>query len=205
MRSSLSFGTVGALQKRLDAGETADVVISAIPAIDRLDKAGALVPGSKTALATTRIGVAVRDGTAAPDISTPEAFKQTLVAARAIAFSDAAVGGSAGVHLARPVRGPGAGGRHQAERHAAADRRRGGDAGRRGQADIGMTLIAEIVPIRGARVIGPLPAPLRNDTTYWAAVMAPCAAPDAARAFIKALSRPDTRETWKAAGFEAAN
>jgi ABC-type molybdate transport system substrate-binding protein len=55
------------------------------------------------------------------------------------------------------------------------------------------------------RIIGPLPAPLGNSTTYCAAVMAPCAAPDAARAFIKALSAPQTRETWKAAGFDVSN
>src|SRR5262245_36333568 len=85
--TELSFGTVGALRKQLDAGETADVVISSIPAIDALEEAGKLAPGSRTTLATTRIGVALREGAAAPDISTPEAFKQTLVDAKSVAFS----------------------------------------------------------------------------------------------------------------------
>src|SRR5215212_1146830 len=96
----LSFGTVGALQKRLDAGEKADVVISGIPAIEGLEAAGLLDAGSRKNIATVHIGVAVRDGAPAPDISTPAAFKQTLIASRRIAFSDAAVGGSAGVYLA---------------------------------------------------------------------------------------------------------
>src|SRR2546430_16894042 len=72
----LSFGTVGALQQRLDGGETADVVISAKPAIEALDKAGKLAPKSQADIATARIGVAVRAGAPAPDISTPEAFPQ---------------------------------------------------------------------------------------------------------------------------------
>src|SRR3954447_24852025 len=96
----LSFATVGALQKRLDKGETSDVLISAVPAIDHLMKTGALVSTSKTLVATTRIGVAIREGAAAPDIATPDAFKNAVVQAKAIAFSDAAVGGSAGVYLA---------------------------------------------------------------------------------------------------------
>src|SRR5262245_20720974 len=96
-----AFGTVGELRQRLEAAEAAEVVISGKPAIDALDKAGRLAPRSRTDIATVRIGVAVRDGAPAPDISTPEAFRQALVAARAVAFSDAAVGGSAGVYLAR--------------------------------------------------------------------------------------------------------
>ena len=63
----LSFGTVGALQQRLDAGETADVVISARPAIDALEKASRLAPKSRADIATVRIGVAVREGAPAPD------------------------------------------------------------------------------------------------------------------------------------------
>src|SRR5437899_12101701 len=78
----LSFGTVGALQQRLDAGETADVLISVMATIERLEKTGAITAGSKTAIATTRIGVAVREGAPAPDISTPAAFRQALVDAR---------------------------------------------------------------------------------------------------------------------------
>src|SRR5262245_21152349 len=63
----LDFGTVGALQKKLDAGETADVLIIGMPNMDALEKAGALVPGTRRKLATARIGVAVREGAPAPD------------------------------------------------------------------------------------------------------------------------------------------
>ena len=198
----LSFATVGALQKRLDAGEIADVVISSIPATDRLEKHGALVAGCRRNLATTRIGVAIRVGAPAPDISTPAAFKQALIGARAIAFSDAAVGGSAGVYLARMFVDLGLG---DMIREKGMPQQSGAEVAARvaeGEAEIGMTLMAEIVPVKGARILGPLPAPLGNATTYCAGVMAASAAPDAARAFIAALERPAVREAWTRAGFE---
>src|SRR5918994_5822572 len=68
----LSFGTVGALQKRLDDGETADVLVLGAPAIDKLTKAGTV--GAASNIATTSVGITVRDGTTPPDVSTPAAF-----------------------------------------------------------------------------------------------------------------------------------
>ncbi len=200
----LSFGTVGALQQRLDAGETADVVISGQPAIEALDKAGRLAPKSRADIATVRIGVAVRDGAPAPDISTPEAFRQALVNARAVAFSDAAVGGSAGVYLARMFTELGLA---DAIKAKGMPQQNGGEVAKRvagGEAEIGMTLIAEIVPVPGVRVIGPLPRPLGADTTYCAGVMATSNVRGAALAFIAALKQPDRRTVWKEAGFEVA-
>lgn len=200
----LSFGTVGALQQQLDAGETADVVISGKPAIDALDKADRLASKSRADIATVRIGVAVRAGAPAPDISTPEAFRQALVDARAVAFSDPAVGGSAGVYLARMFTELGLA---EAIKEKGIPQQNGGEVARRvaeGKAEIGMTLIAEIVPISGVRVIGPLPKPLGSDTTYCAGVMATSNARGAALDFIAALKRPDRSTVWKEAGFEVA-
>jgi molybdate transport system substrate-binding protein len=199
----LSFGTVGAVQKRLDAGETADVLITGLPVIERMAKAGALVAGSARPVAMTRIGVAVREGAPAPDISTPQAFRQALVAAKAIAFSDAAVGGSAGVHLAKLF---GELGLADEIKRKGMAQQTGGEVARRvaeGKADIGMTLIAEIAPIAGAHVIGALPAPYGNDTTYGAGVMTGCPEEAVARAFIATITAPTRRGAWADAGFEA--
>src|SRR6202008_75205 len=71
-----------------------------------------------------------------------------------------------------------------------------------GAADIGLTLVAEIVPIKGARVIGPLPAPFGNYTTYAAGISAACNDPRTATAFIAALADPARRDVWTAAGFD---
>jgi molybdate transport system substrate-binding protein len=193
------FATVGAIQQRLDGGETGDVLIIGAPALDRMAAAGTVGPATK--IATTSIGVAVREGATPPDISTPEAFKRALIAAPRIAFSDAAVGGSAGVHLAKLFAQMGLA---DAIARKGMPQQSGGEVAKRianGEADIGMTLIAEIVPIKGARVIGPLPPPLGNDTTYAAAVMTASSARAAGQAFIGALTTASTRRQWEAAGF----
>jgi molybdate transport system substrate-binding protein len=198
----LDFGTVGALQAKLDAGETADVLILSEPMIAKLEQAGAVVPGTRAGVARTYIAVCVRKGAPLPDIATVDAFDRTLRDARAIAFSDAGVGGSAGVYLAglfermglvETIKGKGM------------PQKTGAEVARcvaEGKAEIGLTLSGEIAPIEGVVIAGPLPPPIASDTTYCAAVWAGSAAKDAARAFITALTGPETRETWKKAGFE---
>jgi molybdate transport system substrate-binding protein len=198
----IDYGTVGALQDRIDRGETADVMILAAGAVARMETSGALVAGSATPVAGTSIGVAVREGAAAPDISTPETFRQALLAARALAFSDAAVGGTAGVYLVKLFEDMGIA---DEVKHKGLPQKNGAEVARRvaeGSAELGMTLMAEIAPIAGARIIGPLPAPFGHGASYSAAVTATCAAPDAARAFIAALTAPATRPLWNGAGFE---
>ena len=166
------FEPMGALQARLAAGETADVLILATPAIDALAKSGALVTCSRAEVARAPIGIAIRDGAPAPDIATPEAFKAALTAARTIALSDPAVGGSAGIYLrdlfarigladmiaAKTVR--------QKSGVAAAD------AVGRGEADLAMTFIPELLQGKGVRILGSLPPPYGHVTGYAAAVSA---------------------------------
>jgi molybdate transport system substrate-binding protein len=198
----LDFGTVGALQTKIAAGETADVFILSVPAIEALEKSGAVAAGSRANVARTSIGVAVREGAPAPDIATPEAFRQAVVNARAIAFSDASVGGSAGVYLAGLFERMGLA---ATIKEKGLPQQTGAEVARRvaeGKADFGLTLMGEIAPIEGVWIGGPLPPPLDNDTTYCAAVAAASAAKDAGAAFIRALTQPSTRETWKAAGFD---
>jgi molybdate transport system substrate-binding protein len=198
----ITFGTVGALQAKLAAGESADVLILGAPAIAKLEQSGAVVAGSRKDIARTSIGVAVREGAPTPDISTAAAFQRALTAARAVAFSDPSVGGSAGVHLAELW---GRMGMEDEIKRKAMPQQSGGEVAARvaeGKADIGLTLIAEIVPIKGARVIGKLPEPLGNDTTYAAGISASCADRKAAAGFITVLARPAAHAVWKAAGFE---
>ena len=158
------FEPMGALQARLATGETADVLILAAPAIDALAASGALVPGSRAAIACGPIGVAAREGAAAPDISTADAFVDALRKVRAIALSDPAVGGSAGVYLrdlfgrlglaetiaAKTI--------YQKSGVAAAD------AVGRGDADLAMTFIPELLQSKGVRILDPLPPPYGHAT-----------------------------------------
>src|ERR1700719_3049521 len=93
------FEPMGALRARLAPAETGYVLILAARAIDALARSGALVSDSRADIARAPIGVAIRDGAPAPDITTPETFKTALIAAHTIALSDPAVGGSAGIYL----------------------------------------------------------------------------------------------------------
>jgi molybdate transport system substrate-binding protein len=199
----LGFGTVGALQERLAAGESADVLILGAPAIAKMEQSGAVVAGSCTPIARTSIGIAVRAGAPAPDISTAERFRQVMLDARVIALSDAAVGGSAGTYLVGLWERMGIAGEIACK---AMPQKSGAEVAARvaeGKADLGLTLIAEIVTVKGARVIGKLPPPYGNDTTYAAGISAGCRDRKAAAAFIASLVRPAARDAWTAAGFEA--
>jgi molybdate transport system substrate-binding protein len=196
------FEPMGALQARLAAGETADVVILAAPAIDALVASGAVVAASRTPIARAPVGVAARDGAAPPDISTADAFVDALKSARAIALSDPAVGGSAGVYLRELFGRIGladvvaAKTAYQKSGVAAAD------AVGRGDANLAMTFIPELLQGKGVRILGPLPPPHGHATAYTAGMSARSSLQEPARAFIAALTAPAAAGVWTAAGFE---
>ena len=200
----ITFGPVGTLSSKLAAGETADVLILGAPAMAMMERDGAFVAGTRTDLARVFIGVAVRAGAPTPDISTPEAFRRTLVAARSIAFTDASVGGTAAVFLPGLFERMGLAG--EIARKALPQQSGAAVAERvaEGEAELGITLIPEILPIKDAKVVGKLPAALADDTIYTAAVSVGSSEPAVAAAFIAALARPTAGPVWQAAGFEPA-
>jgi molybdate transport system substrate-binding protein len=198
----ITFGPVGALQAKLAAGETADVLVLGAPAMAAMEREGCFVAGTRTDVARVFIGVAVREGASAPDISTAQAFRSALLAARAIAFTDAAVGGTAAVYLPQLFKRMGIADEVARRAKPQASGAAVAQCVARAEAEIGITLIPEILPIKGARVIGKLPAALADGTIYTAAVSARSKAVVEAAAFIAALARPQRRAVWRAAGFE---
>jgi molybdate transport system substrate-binding protein len=101
----ITFGPVGTLQRKLADGETTDVLILGAPAMAMMEEKGCFVVGTRTDISRVSIGVAVREGTPVPDISSAEAFKATLLGARTIAFTHASVGGTAAVYLPQLFKG----------------------------------------------------------------------------------------------------
>jgi ABC-type molybdate transport system substrate-binding protein len=97
------FAITGALAKRLQDGEAADVFVGTRSAVDELIKAGKVLKGSDVDLANSGVSMAVRKGSAKPDISTSEALKHTLIATKALSYSDPASGGASGVHFAKVI------------------------------------------------------------------------------------------------------
>jgi molybdate transport system substrate-binding protein len=199
---AFDFGTVGALQGKLDGGETAAVVILSQPAIGKLVQAGKLIPGSRADVARTFIALCIRDGAPRPDFATREAFVRLLQGARAIATSDPTVGGSAGVHLAKTFEREGLAAMMKGK---SLPQQTGAEVARRvveGKAEFGLTLSGEVASVADAVIAGPLPAPFGQDTIYSAAVMAGSPAKETAADLIAALTRPETAATWQKAGFE---
>ncbi len=196
------FGTVGALQAKLDAGERAEVLILSRAMVDKLAAAGALVAGSARDVARTFIAVCIRAGSPVPAIETAEAFRRSLEAARAVAMSDPAVGGSAAVYV--PVVFERLGIAATMKPKSLLEKN-GVEVARRvveGKADFGLTLSGEVASVEGAAIAGPIPPPHGQETMYTAAVSAASAAPEAAMAFLAALTQAEARDTWKRQGFE---
>ena len=199
-----AFGTVGAMRKRFESGEAADLVVLSVSAIEGMEKSGAFVPGSRIDLGRVVTGVVIREGAPVPDISTVEAFKQALLNARSVAYTDPNAGGSSGTFFVGLVERLGIA---EAIGKKAVLRRGGHDvatAVANGEAEIGTTFISEILPVKGAKVAGLLPKEIANVNTYTAAISAKSASREAAAALIGKLTAAATRERWIAAGLEPA-
>jgi molybdate transport system substrate-binding protein len=100
---AVSFATAGAAVKRAQDGEAADVVIATRQGIDGLVKNGKAAADNVTALASAGISVAIRKGAPKPDISSQDALKRTLLAAKSISYVNPASGGASGIHFVELV------------------------------------------------------------------------------------------------------
>lgn len=205
-RLALIFGPSLQLEKRLGEGEGADVAIVSAAGIDDLVARGKLQSGSAIAIAASALGVAVPRGTAKPDISSADAFKRALLAAKSVAVSKPVGGGQSGVHMAKVFERLGI-----AEQMAAkAKYGQGGPSGlvgliiERGEADIGVQQIAELLAVPGVDFVGPLPAELQSVTPFVAAVPAAAQNAGAGRKLIAFLGTPEAKRVIKAKGLEPA-
>jgi molybdate transport system substrate-binding protein len=189
---TLQNDTVGALVRRIEAGQAFDVVLMSPSGLSELAKAGKVVAGSETTLAKVGIGVAVKAGAPKPDISTVAAFKAAMLHARAVAYIDPESGGSSGIYVAKLFQTLGIADAMRPKSVLV----KGGLAAEAvvdGRADIVVHQISEIVAVPGAMLIGPLPAEIQSETVYAGAIAAGSASPDAARTFLAALTAPTVR------------
>ena len=201
---TVNFGTMGLIQEELAKGERADVLIVASEVADELQKRNVITGESRKALAKVGVGVAVNEKVASlPDISTPEAFKQALLNAKSIVYIDPAKGTS-GKHLVTVFDKLGI----TAQVNAKA---RLGDGGYivepvgKGEVELGLHQISEILPVKGVKLVGPLPEALQKWTTYTAALTPSSASPAAARELIAYLAGAQAKPVYLAKGFVAAD
>jgi molybdate transport system substrate-binding protein len=196
--------TAGGLKKRIESGEAFDVAVITPAVIDELAGAGKIAAGSRVDLASVSIGVVVKEGAPRPDVSTVDAFKRALLEAKSVAYIDPASGGSSGIYIDKLL-----------ERLGIADQvrpkaklKKGGyvaDLIVSGEAELGLHQISEIVPVKGAALVGPLPKEIQNTTTYAAGLSASPQNKDAAQALIKMFSGPAAATVLKSKGMEPAS
>jgi molybdate transport system substrate-binding protein len=193
--------TAGGLQRKIEGGEPFDLAIITPAVIDGLIGKGKVATGSRIDLAQVGVGIAVKEGAPRPDISTVDALKKTLVAARAVAYIDPASGGSSGIYFSGLL-----------DRLGIADQvkpraklQAGGyvaDLVAKGDADIAVHQISEILPVKGVVLVGPLPPEVQRYTVY--ALGLATAPQDAAatQALAKHLANPASAAVLVSKGME---
>ena len=201
---NITWSTAVLLAKRVQAGEQADALILVSVSLDTLSKEGKIMPGTATLLPKSIIAVAVKKGTPKPDISTPEALKKTLLAAKAISYSDPAAGGASGVYFAKQLEKLGIADQLKAKTKFPPS---GGFAGTllvSGEAEIAVQTKPELASVAGVEVVGPLPGDMAFTAAFAAAVQTGAAQADAAKALLKFLTSPEALAVFKAKGFDPA-
>ncbi len=181
------------------ASEPFDMLIASVPAMEAHDKAGIIRAGSRAFLARVGIGVIVREGASVPDVSTPEGFKRTLLAARSIVHGNPAVPNQSGVVTMRILAKAGILDAVKAKARAA-DLAEGFALVAKGEVELALFNTVELPA--GVRLAGAVPASLADHTYFETAVLAKGAAPEAAQAFIAAMTAPSARKVWEAALLE---
>ena len=195
--------TAGGLQKKIEGGEAFDVAVITPAVLKELTASGKIAAGSSVNVASVGVGVVVKEGAAKPDISTVEAFKSALLAAKSVAYIDPASGGSSGIYIDKLL-----------ERLGIADQirpkaklKKGGhvaDLIVSGEAELGLHQISEIVPVKGAALVGPLPTEIQSTTTYAAGLSASTQNKAAAQALMQVFSGAEAAAVLKSKGMEPA-
>ncbi len=201
-RIVLTIGSPAAVTQKIKDGEVFDAVIVSEPAMDRLDQDGIVNPESRVRLANTGMGVAVRAGAPAPDVSTPEAFKQALLAAKSVVYGDPALPNQSGEKAQNILARAGILDALKDKLRIVPGQAASQELIAKGEAEMGLYNVSEIPEGKGLQLAGPVPAPLQIATTYEGALMSDGAVPQAARAFIRFLAEPDARAKWLAARLE---
>jgi molybdate transport system substrate-binding protein len=199
---AISFDAGGVVVKRVQDGETADVVMLPQPALERLMRDGKLVAGSETLLARSGIGVAVRKGVSKPDISSPEALKRTLLAAKSITYSNPVLGGASGTHFAKVLDRLGIGSEMKPKTVFSKIPGEVGQLVANGEAEIAVHQIQELISVPGIEIVGPLPGDLQNTIAFSGAIMTGTKEAELGKALINFLRTPDAAAAIKAKGME---
>ena len=196
---SIDFSTAAALRERIEKGETLDVAILTDDAIDALVTAGKLSPMPRGRLARVGVGVGYRRGASKPDVRTAASIKQALLNAKSIAYTG---NGASRPGIDRMFERLGIAGQLHTKAHLTAAGAAPAAVGK-GESDLVLTLISEILPEPGVELAGPIPSEFQTYIGFSAALSPKAANSPAAAALIKFLDGPAAAAIYKAKGMEA--
>jgi len=182
--------TIKAIPVRLQRGEAADVLIMVGYALGDLIKQGKVVADSRVDLVNSKIGVAVKAGAPKPDISSADALKRALLAAKSVAYSDSA----SGVYISGEMftkLGIAEAMRDKSKKIPATPV---AEIVARGEAELGFQQISELKPVAGIEIVGPLPEELQKVTVFSAGIASVSKEPEAAKALIGFLASPAAKD-----------
>ena len=202
---AVTYGTAGDVEKRLEAGEVFDVAVATKPRLRKLESTATIVPGSVVVVGRSPLALAVRAGSAKPDIGSVDAFTKAMLAAKSIAYTDPASGGTSGIHMTQVMRDLGIADEIKSKTKLISSKPGAppavGDAIARGEAEIGLQPISELKNIPGIDIVGPIPEPLQTpDLTYAAGLPSKGGNREAGAALIKLLVSPAGEDVVKSKG-----
>ena len=200
---AFTWATAPLLLKRLEAGETADALILNRASIDSLNAAGRLVAGSDVTLAGSATALAVKAGAPRPNISTPEALKRTLLAAKAVSYTDPAAGGASGIYFAKLLERMGIAAEMKAKTIFPPPSGYAGTYLLSGEAQLAVQQVPELLQVAGIDIIGPLPGDLHMVTVFAAGIPANSTRIETARALVDFLRSPAAKVAFRARGLDA--
>jgi len=197
---SVQYRPTAALKQEIDAGEPFDVVIVTAESIAQLSKEGKTTGGEGTPISRVGVGIGIRKGAPRPDISSPEALKRALLGAKAIAYGPS---GASFPYITRMLDTLGIADAMKPKTlfFDTSDGTNGAVAD--GKADFGITLVSEILPVKGIELLGPFPEEFQGYVRFSAAVGTNAKNPEAANGLIKFLAGPDALVSIKARGMQA--
>ena len=197
------YSTIAELKKRIEAGETADIMVLSRPALNDLQTQGKVSEGSIANVGSSYVAIGIRAGAPKPDISTAEKLKEALLATKSISYADPAKGGASGVYFAKVI-----------DRLGIADQMKsktvlvpGAQAGElvaKGEVEMGVAQASEIAAVPGAQVVGPLPGDLNSAIVFAVGIGSASKDPAAAKSLIELLTGPTGAAVLKSKGMDPA-
>jgi molybdate transport system substrate-binding protein len=196
----ITFGTIGALEEKMHAGDMPDVLVAISPGIAKAEQEGTIIAGSAIEVGRTGMGLAVKEGATVPDISTLQSFRNALLKAKSLAFSDPKTGAASGVAFAKALAQMGIADQVK-DKTVLVSNGSVGELVAQGRVEVGVQQITELLPVKGIVLVGPLPPELQSVTVYQAAILRQAAKSHVAATFVHFITSPEVARRFADAGF----